>query len=238
MAFRTTQNKIMIRELDIQAPDADDLTRHSPPFVVQPTSGHTHTVILLHGFGSNGGKFGRDLLSSRLRANGKTLRDLLPGAKFVFPTAVWRRACGHGRAISRRWFCMTSLTNPEEYVMGQLRRVEVSCQEILGTIKEEAKRVPSRNILLGGFSQGMALALLCLLSLDHPLGGFVGKSGWMAFRNLLQRELDIDPGRATFLGPLRLLSPREDPNTESRILFTYSCPQRRLSKTRMWWHRV
>ena len=39
------------------------------------------------------------------------------------------------------------------------------------------------NIILGGLSQGCAMGLVCLLSIAFPIGGFIGMSGWLPFRN-------------------------------------------------------
>ena len=54
-------------------------------------------IILLHGLSSNGEKFGRELLETGKTSAGKTLVDLLPSARFIFPTAKWRRSSAFGR---------------------------------------------------------------------------------------------------------------------------------------------
>jgi len=52
-----------------------------PPFFIEPSSGvHTHSLILLHGLGSNGEIFGRELLETGICSNGMTLPEVLPGS--------------------------------------------------------------------------------------------------------------------------------------------------------------
>lgn len=70
-----------------------------PVYLVEPRAAHTHTLILLHGLGSNGEKFGKELLETGVTSSGLTLPQLLPGARFAFPTAKWRRSSAFSRAV-------------------------------------------------------------------------------------------------------------------------------------------
>lgn len=67
---------------------------------------HTHTLILLHGRGSNAERFGLEFLSS---AN---LQPRLPTVKFVFPTARKRRSTVLKRIPINQWFDNYSLDDP------------------------------------------------------------------------------------------------------------------------------
>eukprot|EP00916_Digyalum_oweni_P011423 GHVL01019022.1.p2 GENE.GHVL01019022.1~~GHVL01019022.1.p2 ORF type:complete len:166 (-),score=29.85 GHVL01019022.1:1726-2223(-) len=49
-------------------------------------------------------------------------------------------------------------------------------------IEEEEKNTPSDKIVIGGFSQGGALALLAGLSYPKKLAGIVSFSGWLMLR--------------------------------------------------------
>jgi predicted esterase len=64
----------------------------SPVFVAEPTTEHTHTIILLHGLGSNGEKLGKEFLDTGVDSSGRKLTELFPNVRFVFPTAKRRRA--------------------------------------------------------------------------------------------------------------------------------------------------
>lgn len=159
-------------------------SRHSQPYIVEPHSGHhTHTMILLHSLGSNGEKFGAELLESGVSSESKTLPTLLPGTRFVFPTARNRRSTAFGRATINQWFDIASLENPTSRGEIQSQGLAESAQELRAILGRERQMISSKNFILGGISQGCAMALFLLLSLEFPIGGFVGLSGWLPFRD-------------------------------------------------------
>lgn len=151
------------------------------PFIVEPSSRHTHSLILLHGLGSNGEKFGNELLQTGVCSDGKRLTDILPGARFIFPTSKRRRSSAFGRAMLTQWFDIASLDDPSYRSHTQLQGLEESHREIVEIVNRESKEIASENIILGGLSQGCAMALVCLLSIHFPVGGFIGMSGWLPF---------------------------------------------------------
>ena len=51
-----------------------------------PAGEHLHTIILLHGRGSNGEEFSEELFESQL-SDGGFIRDILSNFKWVFPNA-------------------------------------------------------------------------------------------------------------------------------------------------------
>ncbi|KAH7010784.1 LOW QUALITY PROTEIN: Alpha/Beta hydrolase protein [Microdochium trichocladiopsis] len=58
---------------------------HSPTYIVEPTTTHTHSIIFLHGLGDNGRNFGAQFLEAGHTSTGHLLPQLLPGARFIFP---------------------------------------------------------------------------------------------------------------------------------------------------------
>jgi predicted esterase len=162
----------------------DEGTAGSPGsrYIVEPLSVHTHSIILLHGLGSNGEKFGAELLETAIRSDGRILRQLLPGARFIFPTAKRRRSSAFRRSKLIQWYDIASLDDPSYRRHTQVQGLEESLAEILDIVKEETTKVPAKNILLGGLSQGMSMAIICLLMMEYPIGGFLGMSGWMPYR--------------------------------------------------------
>jgi predicted esterase len=153
------------------------------PLIVLPKTQHTHTFILLHGLGSNGEKFGSELLESGVSSEKQTLRDVFPGAKFIFPTAKWRRSTAFNRAVLTQWFDVYSLDDWSQREDVQIEGLVDSAKYIRGILSEELKSVPATHIVLGGLSQGCAMSLIVLLSSASPLGAFVGMSGRLPFRN-------------------------------------------------------
>lgn len=77
------------------------------PLVISPLSGsHTHTIISLHGRGSNAECYGYELLESA------SLQSRLPRAKFIFPTARKRRSIILKRIPINQWFDNYSFEDP------------------------------------------------------------------------------------------------------------------------------
>lgn len=152
-------------------------------YIVEPSSNHTHSLILLHGLGSNGEKFGSELIKTAICSDGQSLPVLLPGARFIFPTAKRRRSSAFGRSKLTQWFDVASLDDPAHRQHTQVKGLEESLHEILKLVNQEIDKVSAQSVLIGGLSQGSAMAAICLLYLHFPVGGFIGISGWLPYRN-------------------------------------------------------
>lgn len=58
--------------------------------------------------------------------------------------------------------------------------IKRAASEVHGMINNEVKAgIPANRIILGGFSQGGALALYSALTYPEKLGGVIGLSGWL-----------------------------------------------------------
>ncbi|KAI0011984.1 acyl-protein thioesterase [Xylariaceae sp. FL0662B] len=156
------------------------------PFVIEPTSTHTHSVILLHGLSSNGEKFGTEFLETAITSTGERLFQLLPGTRWIFPTAERSRSTAFRRSMLTQWFDVARLPDPEYRRETQLKGLSESALAIRGIISQEKSKVPPRNIIIGGLSQGCAMSLIVLLGLEHRLGGFIGMSGYLPFRSEIE----------------------------------------------------
>ncbi len=161
------------------------------PLVIPPSARHTHTFILLHGHGSDAQNFGIEFITSR-SSSGKMLPQLFPGMKFPFPSAKKHKATARLRAVINQWFDNYSLEDPNERKELQIEGLRESGTFMHQIIQEEGKAVMLENVPIGGLSQGCAMALHVLLSFecdvveDGALGGFVGMSGWLPFRDALE----------------------------------------------------
>ncbi|KAI1469542.1 acyl-protein thioesterase [Daldinia caldariorum] len=164
----------------------------SSTFTIEPASNHTHSFVLLHELGSNGREFGEELIETSLTSAGKKLTEIFPGARFIFPTAGYRHLMPDSRSIVRRanshgWFDIASLDDLFYRPYSQVKGLVESHDEITRLIKDECQKVSYENVVLGGFGQGCAMALFCLLTSWFPFGGFVGMGGWLPF----QPDIDI-----------------------------------------------
>ncbi|ODM17959.1 hypothetical protein SI65_06747 [Aspergillus cristatus] len=163
------------------------LSKPYPPSLVIPplrNDQHTHTIILLHGRGSNSDRFGHVFIE----ATGIAKR--LPTTKFIFPTATKR--------------LYSTETDSYQPVLDGL---EESSEFLRKLIEEEAALLSNdpaigdgySRVVIGGLSQGCAASVFCLLggfpsAEKKPLGGAVGMSGWLPFEREIAGLLKIDEG--------------------------------------------
>ncbi|KAL3299440.1 phospholipase/Carboxylesterase [Colletotrichum asianum] len=89
---------------------------HFTKHCIEPRAAHTHTVVFLHGRDSICNEFADELFESEASepANQpRTLPDLLPSIRWVFPGAAVTFSERFGTNMSQ-WFDVWSLENPEE----------------------------------------------------------------------------------------------------------------------------
>lgn len=174
-------------------------TSFSPPLLFHPKTHHTHTIILLHGRGSTGQEFADELFTSCTSA-AESLRDSLPGWLWVFPSSKegWNSKFQESMPM---WFDTPSSIEPSTDAVNHSSGIEDSVTHILQVLRDETERLGGRadNIVLGGISQGGAVAMWALLALlaangtDGPIpGGVVGMSTWLPFAPEVQSSLDRD----------------------------------------------
>ncbi|KAK1989070.1 Alpha/Beta hydrolase protein [Colletotrichum cereale] len=160
------------------------------PTVVPPLKlPHLHSLIFLHGRGSNARIFAPSFLSAPVRGpdcNTVTLREALPHTRFIFPTASRSRATLYRRSIINQWYDGSG--DWEDTVLGNARD---TVKFIHAIIRDEAQLVGGTcRIFLGGFSQGCAAALLCsLLWVGEPLGGILGLCGMLPMADTIESTL-------------------------------------------------
>lgn len=151
-----------------------------------------------------------------------TLRDAFPHAKFVFPTASRRRARVFNRSVVNQWFDNWSPaldahapeeteteTNTRERDELQITGLRESSEFVHDVVRREARLLDEdkdddddedgeegRRIVLGGLSQGCAMALVSLLVADDAelpatLGAVVGMCGWLPLRRRLEEGFAV-----------------------------------------------
>ncbi|TWU75039.1 hypothetical protein ED733_006388 [Metarhizium rileyi] len=148
-----------------------------PPSITIPPIAHPHdiTIIFLHGRGFNAQKFCGPLLQTNV--GNFSLREALPHARFVFPTAPLSRATKYRRTLMHQWYDGTGDWEPE--ARGGM---QPSVEHIHDLIRSETELVGnnSKRIVLAGFSQGGAMALMSgLIWQGDPLGAMVDLCGFM-----------------------------------------------------------
>ncbi|CRK21938.1 hypothetical protein BN1708_003519 [Verticillium longisporum] len=159
--------------------------RRSAPLVFPAPGRHTATVIFAHGLGDTGHGWASAVESWRRRQR-------LDGVKFILPNAPMIPITVNGGMAMPGWFDLSVLDGTVE----SLRQneddvgVRVSTGYFHGLIQAEVDAgIPSDRIVLGGFSQGGAMALFAGLTAPVKLGGIVGLSCWLLLSNKFGDEV-------------------------------------------------
>jgi phospholipase/carboxylesterase len=138
----------------------------------------THSVIWLHGLGADGHDFAPIVPELRLPA-GKAVR-------FIFPHATIQPVTINGGMAMRSWY---DILTPQLVKREDAAGIRLSEQAILALIaRENARGVPSANIVLAGFSQGCAMTLHTGIRVPFKLAGLMGLSGYLPLGDLAQAE--------------------------------------------------
>ncbi|CAG7566381.1 unnamed protein product [Fusarium equiseti] len=199
-------------------------TEFGPTHIVDPLTEHTHTAILLHGRGSNGPEFAEELFEETLFPDGSSLSQKLPNWRWVFPSSreLWSEAFQEDMPA---WFEAHSLTNITARQEVQIPGIKESTEYVKIIIYEEIAKLDgaSERVVLGGISQGGAVAMWTLLNQgEKPIGAFFGTNTWLPFASSLQdsmsqgAEISEDEG-VVFLA--EMLGPSQDqiPNRSTRV---------------------
>ncbi|PHH50982.1 hypothetical protein CFIMG_007275RA00001 [Ceratocystis fimbriata CBS 114723] len=187
-------------------PETTATKSFGPVQVVHPRAKHTHTIVLIHGRGSTAEEFAEELSESTL-SSGKALQEVFPGWKWVFPSSKepWSTTF---QEFMPAWFEAQSLADPTMRQDLQIEGIRDSVSHVNELIEKELKLLGGKaeNMVLGGISQGGAIALwtlLCRCKTNRKrLGAFVGASTWLPFagniRNLLSQRTGPQSGSSVF----------------------------------------
>ncbi|CAH1773993.1 unnamed protein product [Owenia fusiformis] len=131
------------------------------------SSKHTATVIFLHGLGDTGHGW--------LEAFTQIAK---PHIKYICPNAPTMPVSLNGGFEMPSWFDIKGLDPKSPEDEDGIKKAAKSLQDIIS--EEETKNnIKSDRIIVGGFSQGGAVALYSALTTDKPLAGILGLSTWL-----------------------------------------------------------
>jgi lysophospholipase-2 len=179
--------------------DTQDHPPSTSTTVVAPLGdSHTHTVIFLHGREDFGEDCAQDFLNYKA-LDGRTLAEIFPSIKWIFPTAKLRYSARRdlefssssfaellkGEEVISQWFDLWDIKTPYEKQHLIVDGLRESIDDIFNIVQEESKTVPLGRLVLGGMSQGCATAIFTLLYSGLTLGGFIGMYSWLPFQNIV-----------------------------------------------------
>jgi phospholipase/carboxylesterase len=151
-----------------------------PTVEVEPGVKARAAVIFLHGLGADGHDF--EPVIPYLRPE----PDL--GIRFIFPHAPARPVTLNQGYVMPAWFDIgpDDLMRASTSDMAGIKLAEVQIRALID--REVARGVETQNIVLGGFSQGGALATWVALRYPKPLSGLIALSTFLAKNAPLESE--------------------------------------------------
>jgi phospholipase/carboxylesterase len=127
------------------------------------------SVIILHGLGASGDDFVPVCEQMDLRSVGDV--------RYVLPLAPMRAVTINNGFVMPAWYDILALGGPAREDEGGLRASQRIVEALIA--REVERGVASSRIVVGGFSQGCAMALLTGLRHRDRLAGIVGLSGYL-----------------------------------------------------------
>ena len=140
-----------------------------PAIEIEPHNKPQKSVIWLHGLGADGSDFVPIVPELQLPEN-NTIR-------FIFPHAPVKPVTINNGYAMRAWYDVYSLTSSEHVDMSGISSSILAIKQLIE--KEITKGIASNHILLAGFSQGAAIALMTGLQYQQPLAGILALSGYL-----------------------------------------------------------
>jgi phospholipase/carboxylesterase len=138
----------------------------------------TATVIVLHGLGADGNDFVPFVEEIDLARVGPV--------RWVFPHAPTMPVTINGGYVMRAWYDILGMELVRREDETGLRRSMAQVNALIDA--ERARGIAPQRIVLAGFSQGCAMALLTGLRYPERLAGLVGMSGYLPLAATLAAE--------------------------------------------------
>lgn len=155
------------------------------------------TMLVMHGLGADGNDFVPFFDELDLSSIGPV--------RFVFPHAPIRPVTINGGYAMRAWYDILGTEMQQREDEAGLRQSRTAIEELLA--REKNRGVAASRIVIAGFSQGCAMALLTGLRHEERLAGIVGMSGYLP----LQAQSEVERSMANQQVPIFLAHGQYDP---------------------------
>lgn len=158
---------------------------------VETAANPTASVVLMHGLGADGRDFVPIAQELQLSAVGPV--------RFVFPNAPVMPVTINGGYQMPAWYDLLGADLTAREDEPGLRRSQTAIDALIA--REMARGIAARRIVVAGFSQGCALALMTGLRYGERLAGVMGLSGYLPLAAKAAAERDpANQGLPIFLG--------------------------------------
>ena len=159
-----------------------------PCVELEPKVRATHAIVWLHGLGADGNDFVPIVPHLGLQT---------PAVRFVFPHAPSIPVAINMGMVMPAWYDIGGADLRTQQDEGGIRR---SAGQVRALVEREIERgIPSRNIVIAGFSQGGAVAVYTALRFEKPLAGAICLSTYLVLGETLDAEISsANRGLAVF----------------------------------------
>ena len=127
------------------------------------------TIIIMHGLGADGGDFVPIAEQLDLRSVGPI--------RFLFPAAPRIPVTINGGYVMPAWYDIMGADLAQREDEAGLRRSQAEIEVLIA--HEKSRGMPAGRIVVAGFSQGCAMALMVGLRHAQALAGVAGLSGYL-----------------------------------------------------------
>lgn len=147
------------------------------------------TILWLHGLGADGHDFA--VLADALATTGPS------AIRFVFPHAPLRRVTINGGQMMPAWFDLYGIrpTDPED--AAGIRAAAAAVGDLI--LAEGRHGIPPARVVLGGFSQGGALALHVGLAGPQALAAVIALSAYLPLADAFAAHGAVHPQTPLFM---------------------------------------
>lgn len=160
-------------------------------------------VIWLHGLGADGHDF-EPLVPELARPGERALR-------FVFPHAPMRPVTINGGFVMRAWYDIVGIDRESRQDEAGIRGADAAVRALIQ--RENERGIPTGRIVLAGFSQGGAMAVLTGTRLKEKLAGIMALSAYM----VLGPSFDAERSAVNQSTPIFLAHGTYDPVVDFRL---------------------
>ncbi|MET3460127.1 alpha/beta hydrolase [Variovorax atrisoli] len=168
-----------------------------PPIEIETAPNPTATVIVMHGLGADGNDF--------VPIAGELDLSAVGPVRFVFPNAPVMPVTINGGYQMPAWYDISVADLQVQEDEAGLRRSQATIEAIIAN--EKARGIAAGRIVVAGFSQGCAMALMTGLRHTERLAGIVGLSGYLPIAATTAAERHA----ANHETPVFLAHGRQDP---------------------------
>jgi phospholipase/carboxylesterase len=127
------------------------------------------TILIMHGLGADG----RDFVPV---AEQLDLSSVGP-VRFLFPSAPVMPVTINGGYEMPAWYDILGADLVSRQDESGLRQTQAAIEALIA--REKSRGIPAHRIVMAGFSQGCAMALMIGLRHAEPLAGIAGLSGYL-----------------------------------------------------------